>query len=118
MTDDEQKDPIVELSAKLDAVMERVEKLEQPVEPEAKEDAEVPVDPRITKAEGLIRGLLKDNLPSEKLDSMGLDALMLAHDLRSSMKIERSKPSPPSGVKEDATEDLFKYSRKSEEAKI
>ena len=116
MTDDNKKDPIEELSLKLDAALERLDKLENP-EPEVHEDAD-PVDPRIEKAETLIRGLLKDNLPSEKLDAMDLDGLMLAHDLKSTMKIERSKPAPPSGAKEDADEDPFKFSRKSTEAKI
>jgi len=124
MSEKEVKDPILALTEKLDAALERLEKLENPPEPEIKEDAKPPVDPRIPKAENLIRGILKDNLPKEKLDSMGLDELMLAHDLRSTMKVERVKPNAPgfgiSTPKNDADVGLteeeikFKYAIKNE----
>ena len=118
MSEKEVKDPILALTEKLDAALERLEKLENPPEPEIKEDAEPPVDPRITKAEALVREILKDNLPKEKLDSMGLDELILAHELKSTLKVPRAKPAPPSSQKEDADEDPFKYSRKAEEVRI
>lgn len=83
MTPEEEK----KLLEKLDAMTAKIELLENPHEEEEKND----VDPRIEKAEALLRTSLKGSFSDEKLAEMKFDALEIAMQLKTDFK-------PPVGI--------------------
>ena len=87
MTPEEEK----ELLEKLDTMTKKIELLENPPEPEG-DQKEDEIDPRIEKAEAIMRLSLKGSFSDEKLAEMKFDALEIAMNLKADFK-------PPKGMK-------------------
>jgi len=98
-TDEEFK----ELAAKLDTLVKTVEdmKPKEDADSTPKEDAR---DKLIERGAAFLRSFLANDLPKEKLDSYPLNDLLVAAELKTSMKPSNDNPAPPLS-KEDAVKD-------------
>ena len=81
--EDTEKDILSKLMKKIDSIAKEVKALKK--EDTEKEDSD-PRDILLNKGEVVFRTLLKDNLSSEKLDTMNFNDLILAYELKAEMK--------------------------------
>ena len=101
MPPDTPEDLIGDLAAKLDAVLARVAALEPPLET-PKTDAR---DTSLAKGAAFFKTYLDKVLPTEKLDTLTFDELVLAAELKSQIQPSHLNPAPPLTPKPDATSD-------------
>jgi hypothetical protein len=80
-----------QILSKLDALDKRVVALEP------KPDAKPQKSAEISQAEVVMREMLTDYFPKEKLDAMELNQLFLANDMRKHFKPKKELPDPPAG---------------------
>jgi hypothetical protein len=86
------------LAKKLDALSKKVDALIEKLAPAEKEDAD-PRDALLKRYADAFRTILADALPKEKLDAMTPEELLIAHDLKTNIKVDSNEVgnNPPKG---------------------
>ena len=93
------------LAKKLDALSKKVDALIEKLAPAEKEDAD-PRDALLKRYADAFRTILADALPKEKLDAMTPEELLIAHDLKTNIKVDSKEVGNDLKGKTDAKKDI------------